>query len=88
MESKGIEVGNVDEKTGVCMEPWREEVRKEFWRIMRGWARLEKEGRTGEMCKGLEGEEAYARLCAQVLKEQTIVEKDRDPLESEISGWH
>lgn len=88
LRSKGIEAGNAKEKTGVVMEKWREEVRVQFWRIMRGWARLEKEGRTQQMVKGLEGEQAYAELCMEVLGEQTIVEKDRDPLESEISGWH
>ena len=88
LQSRGIEVGNLEKQTGLSMEPWREEVRKEFWRIMRGWARLEKLGRTQEMCKDLQGEEAYAKLCMEVLREQTVVEKDRDPLESEISGWH
>lgn len=88
LQSKGIETGSVHDQTGVVLEPWRVEVRKEFWRIMRGWARLEKEGRTKQMIAGLEGEQAYADLCVEVLKEQTIVEKDRDPNESEISGWH
>lgn len=87
LRSKGIEVGNSDKKEGVVMEPWREEVRKDFWQSMRSWMRIEKEGRAQELLKLAVGEEGYAELSRLVIAEQKIVEKDRDPLESEISGW-
>lgn len=87
LESKGIEVGNAEKKEGVVMERWREEVRKDFWQCMRSWKRIEKEGRSEEFLKSAVGEEGYAELSRRVILEQKDVERDRDPLESEISGW-
>lgn len=90
LESKGITVGESTTKTGVVMEPWREEVRKDFWMCMRGWNRMEKLGRSKELVQRLAvGEQGYAELGRLVIEEQRQFEKDqgRDPLESEISGW-
>ena len=89
LESHNIQVGSSLDQTGLVMEPWREEVRKDFWICMRGWKRLEKEGRTKKLLKGVSGEEGYANLSRAVILEQKVLEKDikRDPLETEISGW-
>lgn len=87
LQSQGIEVGNAGKKEGVVMEDWREEVRKDFWQCMRSWKRIEKEGRAADLLKGAIGEEGYAELSRLVIAEQKQIEKDRDPLESEISGW-
>lgn len=87
LSSKGIEVGNSERKEGVVMEPWREEVRKDFWQCMRSWSRLEKAGRTKELLKEAVGEEGFAEVSRRVIAEQKEVEKNRNPLESEISGW-
>lgn len=87
LQSKGIEVGMSNAKEGVVMEDWRQEVRQDFWQCMRSWKRLEKEGRAKHMLQDAIGEDGYARLSRLVIAEQKVVEKDRDPLESEISGW-
>ena len=88
LRSRGIQAGDTDAKTGVVLEDWRWQVRKEFWRIQRGWSRLEKLGRAKGLVKGLRTEQDYAELCALVVREQTTVEVDRDPNETEIGGWH
>lgn len=89
LESHGIEVGNSETKTGVVMDSWREEVRKDFWMCMRGWARLEREGRTQELLQMAKGEEGFAKVSRIVIAEQRQFEQDsgRDPNEQEISGW-
>lgn len=87
LKSQGIEVGNSEMKEGLVMEDWREEVRKDFWQCMRSWKRIEKEGRAKDLLKNAVGEEGYAQLSRLVIAEQKEVEKNRDPLESEISGW-
>jgi hypothetical protein len=89
LSSHGISAGSSVDQTGFIIEPWREEVRVQFWRCMRGWNRLEKEGRTNELLRGVSGEEGYAKLSRFVIDEQTKVEKDnnRHPMELEISGW-
>lgn len=87
LQSKGIEVGNSQDKTGVVMEDWRQEVRKDFWQCMRSWKRIEKEGRAQDLLREAVGEDGYAKLSRRVILEQKLVEKNRNPLESEISGW-
>jgi hypothetical protein len=88
LQSKGIEVGCSERKEGVVMEDWREEVRKDFWQCMRGWMRLEKEGKAKDLLIHAVGEEGFAKVSRAVIAEQKIVESDRDPRESEVSGWH
>ena len=87
LKAQGIEVGNSQTKEGVVMETWREEVRRDFWQCMRSWKRIEKEGRSKDLLKIAVGEEGYAQLSCLVIAEQKVLEKNRDPLESEISGW-
>lgn len=64
------------------------QVRKDFWQCMRGWMRQERLGETEQLRKECIGEEGYAKVSRKVIAEQKIVEKDRNPLESEISGWY
>lgn len=87
LKNNGIEIGNAGRQEGLVMEPWREEVRKDFWQCMRGWRRIEKEGRSEEFLWEAVGEEGFARVSRKVIAEQKVIEKDRNVFESEISGW-
>ena len=89
LRSNGIESGNADRKEGLVLDPWRQEVRKDFWMSMRGWNRLEKLGVSKQWLEGVAGEEAYAELMRRIIASQRAYEiETKRPVQQEICGWN